>query len=403
MVPSMPEEEVAAIAARVEGWAAGVLLSALAARGAPARDGYEVPALTADMMIHDYVWHEVLAREDPQVVQVLLDVAVVDQVGPGLAQTLTERPDAAGVLLRAEARGLLVNRLGPSGWFQVHALVRGALLSELERTSPGRIALLHARAARWFEGAGEVALALEHLLLAGDQRRALRLLAARQAQLYDTGREATISRMIAALPVEAATADCETMLEFAWCHLVVSRRRFIELVEQLVWWAARSVADPALKSRLIVIRSIAATVSGRWLVGGELARYALDALGDSWWQDPFGPYAWNMIAREVALTEAWDDSGDSIREAEMALAGESRRRVAFEGIRALGAALAGRPVDALRVAAGVRGSVPEVDNMTMLNAEVSTAEAIAHWEIGDRDRALLELEALAGGPADVMV
>jgi LuxR family maltose regulon positive regulatory protein len=87
----------------------------------------------------------------------------------------------------------------------------------------------------------------------------------------------------------------------------------------------------------------------------------------------------------------------------MALGREPRRRIALEGIRALGEALAGRPVDALRVAAGVRGSVADVDSMTMLSAEVSTAEAVAHWEIGDRDRALLELEAIAGAPADSMV
>ena len=304
---------------------------------------------------------------------------------------------------RAEARGLLVNRLGPDGWFQVHALVRGALLSELERTSPGRIAVLHARAARWFEAAGEVVLALEHLLLAGDRRGALRVLAARLGQLYDTGREATVERTIAALPMEDVTADLESMLEFAWCHLLVSRRRFIELVDQVVWWAGRTAADPRMQSRITVIRSVAATASGRWIAGGELARQALDTLGDSWWHDPFGPYAWNMVARELALTEAWDDSSASIRDTEMALSREPPRRIALEGTRALGEALAGRPIDALRVAAGVRGRVADVDSMTIVSAELSAAEAIAHWEIGDRDRALLELEAIAGTPAEIMI
>ena len=87
----------------------------------------------------------------------------------------------------------------------------------------------------------------------------------------------------------------------------------------------------------------------------------------------------------------------------MALSREPPRRIALEGTRALGEALAGRPIDALRVAAGVRGRVADVDSMTIVSAELSAAEAIAHWEIGDRDRALLELEAIAGTPAEIMI
>ncbi len=68
----------------------------------------------------------------------------------------------------------------------------------------------------------------------------------------------------------------------------------------------------------------------------------------------------------------------------------------------MGEALAGRPVDALRVAAGVRGAVA-VENMTILGTELAIAEAIAHREIGDRARALLELDALAEAPAETML
>jgi LuxR family maltose regulon positive regulatory protein len=59
-------------------------------------------------------------------------------------------------------------------------------------------------------------------------------------------------------------------------------------------------------------------------------------------------------------------------------------------------------MDALRVVAGVRGAVA-IENMTILHAELSTAEAIAHREIGDRSRAFVELEALAEAPAETML
>jgi LuxR family maltose regulon positive regulatory protein len=316
-------------------------------------------------LIHDYVWHEVLAREDPVLVRAMSDTAVVDRVDPSLGLALTGRADVSDLLLKAEERGLFVTRLGPEGWFELHTLVRAALLGELARTAPGRIAELHVRAARWFEGADEVALALEHWLLAGEPRRALRLLSAKHGELYDTGREATIRRTIAAIPVDATSGDVEAMIEYAWCHVLVGRRRFVELVGQLWWLVDRMNPDGIPRGRVTILQSDAAIMTGRWSEGARLARQALSDFGDSWWQDPLGRFVWNGVARGLALTESWDDAAEDVREAERALGGDPPRRVAFEGTRALGEALAGRPVDALRVAAGVRG-LAAVDGMTIL-------------------------------------
>ena len=76
--------------------------------------------------------------------------------------------------------------------------------------------------------------------------------------------------------------------------------------------------------------------------------------------------------------------------------------MAFEGTRALGEALAGRPLDALRVAAGVRRAA-QVADMTIMRTELAVAEALAHRELGDRSRALAELTALADAPAETML
>ena len=125
-------------------------------------------------------------------------------------------------------------------------------------------------------------------------------------------------------------------------------------------------------------------------------------LGESCWQDPLGRFAANGIARELALSERWDDASDEVRQAEVALSRDPERRLAFEGTRALGEALAGRPLDALRVAAGVRRAA-QVADMTILRAELAVAEALAHRELGDRSRAMAELAALADAPAETML
>ena len=109
-----------------------------------------------------------------------------------------------------------------------------------------------------------------------------------------------------------------------------------------------------------------------------------------------------MVARDVALSERWVDGSGEVREVEFALGRDPERRLSMEGTRALGEALAGRPVDALRVAAGVRRAAV-VANMTIMRVEVEVAEALAHREMGDRARALDDLEALAAGPASTML
>jgi LuxR family maltose regulon positive regulatory protein len=402
LAPSMPAEQVATTAARADGWAAGLQLAALAARSARALPWPDPPNVETDLLVHDYVWHEVLCQEDPELVRVLSDIAVVDRVDPSLAQALTGRVDTGDLLLGAEARGLFVSRLRPEGWFEVHALIRASLLEELDRRDHDHVVGQHVRAAQWFEAHGEIAQAVDHWLAAGAHRHALGLLSARHGDIYDTGREATLRRTIAAIPLDVATADLEALLDYAWCHLLVSRRRFVELVDQMTWWAVRSSDDERLARRVTILGAIASLVSGRWVSAGALARQGLAAMGDSWQHDPIGRFGWNTAAREIALSESWDESDDRVREVELALSRDPTCHVALDGTRALGEALAGRPIDALRVAAGVRGAV-SVESMTVLDAELRTAEALARREIGDRSRAAVELESLAELPAETML
>ena len=109
--------------------------------------------------------------------------------------------------------------------------------------------------------------ALEHWLLAQQPREALRLLAADHGMLYDRGLEGTILRTIEAIPTEVAMVDLGSMLDYAWCLLLVDRRRYIEAVEQATWWADRSTVDERLRNRLTMLQSSAAVAL--WRLGHE--------------------------------------------------------------------------------------------------------------------------------------
>src|SRR4029079_15042309 len=96
----------------------------------------------------------------------------------------------------------------------------------------------------------------------------------------------------------------DAMLEYAWCHLLVVRRRFVGLVNGLTRMVRDDLDLPPMQgARLEVLGSIAATLSGSWGNGASLARSALETVGDSWWLDPLAPVAWGMDARDLALSE----------------------------------------------------------------------------------------------------
>ncbi len=81
-----------------------------------------------------------------------------------LATAITGRGDARELLLRGEAQGLFVYRLGTEDWFRIHPLVREQLYEQLVRSGGHREH--HERAASWLEGAGETVSALDQWLLA---------------------------------------------------------------------------------------------------------------------------------------------------------------------------------------------------------------------------------------------
>ena len=247
-------------------------------------------------------------------------------------------------------------------------------------------------------------VALDQWLLADRPRDVLRLLSANHGHLYDSGREATVKRTIAAIPTAVAVSDLESMVDYAWCHLLVDRRRFVELVEQLTWWA--DTVEPehdTVRARVDVLRASAAVVSGRWVESGALSRQVMLDLGESCWQDPLGRFAANGIAREAGVVGAL---GRRLRRGAPGR-GRPEPRSGASRWRSRGPERwvrrwpAGRWTPCGWPPAFV--APPPVADMTILRAELALAEALAHRELGDRSRAVAELAALADAPAETML
>ena len=157
---------VAALAARTEGWAAGLQLAGLSLRGRGDAGGFVAAFTGSHRYVLDYLAGEVLERQGGQMRSFLLETAVLEQ---------------------AERAGLFVVPLDEvRGWWRYHHLFADLLRARLQQQQPARIAVLHRHAAAWYAERGLADDAIRHAVAAGEMTWAARLI----EQLVDAAERA---------------------------------------------------------------------------------------------------------------------------------------------------------------------------------------------------------------------
>ncbi|WDZ84639.1 LuxR C-terminal-related transcriptional regulator [Micromonospora cathayae] len=187
---AVPPAAVPALRARTGGWPAGLRFAALAARAAtdPARLVERYAGDEPD--VADYLRDEVLAALTDEETDLLRRSAVTEAVCGELADALTGRPGADGVLAGL-VRGCGFVRpddLRP-GWYRCQRMLTDLLRADLARQPADELRELHRRAAGWYADHGRPAEALRHALAAGEWDRATGLVLTEWPELvpYDPG------------------------------------------------------------------------------------------------------------------------------------------------------------------------------------------------------------------------
>lgn len=199
---------VAALAARTEGWAAGLQLAALSARtrtSAAAGSGDVAAFVEAFSGSHrfvlDYLVEEVLDRQPDAVRAFLLDTSVLDQLTGDLCDALTGRSDGQQMLEELERENLFVVPLDDDRrWYRYHHLFADALRARLAARDVSRDRELHAAASRWLADNGLLADAVRHAIASGDHEHTADLVELSLADLRRRRQNETIRDWLAALP-----------------------------------------------------------------------------------------------------------------------------------------------------------------------------------------------------------
>ena len=199
---ALPDTAVAALAARTEGWAAGLQLAALSLRGQADAATFVAAFTGSHRYVLDYLGEEVLEVREPQQLQTfLLETSVLERLSGGLCDAVTGRAGSQARLEQVEKAAQFLLPLDEvRGWWRYHRLFADLLRARLEQ-EPGRAAGLHRNAAAWHEEHGLADEAIRHAVAAGEMTWAARLIERYFDAVYRLrGEAATIQAWISALP-----------------------------------------------------------------------------------------------------------------------------------------------------------------------------------------------------------
>ncbi len=221
--PGFTPEQVALLAERTEGWAAGLVLAGLSLGRAPDVEGFIDEFRGDDHLVVDYLSEEFLAGHTPEHRARLLRTSILDRFNGELVEAVAGVNDGRRWLTETAAANQLVIGLDRTGeWFRYHHLLGDLLRLEAERTLAAELPELHRRAAHWYEGVGDHRRAVDHWLEAGEPAEAGRLMQSYGPRLLARGQMDTLSSTLARLGDVVATMPwCS--LSRAWCEFVAGR------------------------------------------------------------------------------------------------------------------------------------------------------------------------------------
>lgn len=287
----LPEDHIAALEARTEGWIVGLQLAALSMKGRKDSGEFIAALSGSHHYILDYLMEEVL-RGQPEAVQTfLLRTCVLDALcgslcdavlfEEGAGATGKDNQPSHAILAYLEQNNLFIVSLDDSrGWYRYHHLFADLLRSLINRFDVGQIAEIDLRASRWYEHHDMITEAIHHALRAGDRERAAELIERNSMRMLMDGEMMTVLTWLTALPEELVCSRPWLSVYHAWVLVLTSK---LDDIERRLAEAARSLAsfpasDRHILGHMAAIRAYAASKRNDPLQAIALSHEALQNL-----------------------------------------------------------------------------------------------------------------------------
>jgi LuxR family maltose regulon positive regulatory protein len=261
-VAPLPDAVAAALAARTEGWAAGLQLAGLSLRGHDDVDGFVAAFTGSHRYVMDYLAEEVLERQPGPLREFLLETSLLERLSGELCDAVTGRPASQTLLEQVERAGLFLVPLDEvRGWWRYHHLFADLLRARLQQERPGRVPELHRNAAAWYAQRGLADDAIRHALAAGETTWAARLIEQHYDEvLYLHGEAATLHRWLAALPEDVVRSRPRLLLTQALLALIGGRLDGVEPLLDAAQQASAGAAEEPFEPTVGRARSLLVNV-----------------------------------------------------------------------------------------------------------------------------------------------
>lgn len=298
---ALPDDAVATLATRTEGWAAGLQLAALSLRGSADVAGMVASFSGSHRFILDYLTEEVLAHQSSEMQDFLLETSVLGTLSGPLCDEAIGRTDSQQMLEAIERANLFLVPLDEvRGWWRYHQLFGDLLRARMAQQRPERVRQLHQSAAAWHDEHGILDEAVSHALAADDGATAAQLVERHADKLLMRNEDATLQRWLKVLPVDVVASQPRLLLTRARLAAIRGQvdaaRELLDAAERAYPHAAGdpyepSVGRPAGPSAnvpaiIAVNRAFIANLRGDPAGATEHATRALADLGaDEWMLD----------------------------------------------------------------------------------------------------------------------
>ncbi|HEX2915778.1 MAG TPA: LuxR C-terminal-related transcriptional regulator [Chloroflexia bacterium] len=283
---TLSKEDVERLAARTEGWAAGLQLAALSLQDYDPQQVHTfIESFTGtDRFVVDYLLEEVLNRQPEDIQHFLLETSLLERLSGPLCQAVTGREDAAQTLIRLEQVNLFVILLdNRREWFRYHHLFAELLRHRLSRVyQVEQIKELNRRASHWFESKDQPSEAIHYSLAGQDYERAAALLEQVTDPLFQQSAFARLRGWLERLPGEVLLRRPRLYLYYAMALYVsgevVAALEQLEQAMTILGPDAAAATREQLEGPRLAILSSLVRLQGDFETALHLAKQALELL-----------------------------------------------------------------------------------------------------------------------------
>lgn len=194
---------LAAVMARTEGWAAGVLLTALSLRSQPDAERFARQLRGTDRLISEYLSEQALAQQSPARRALLLRLSALDRMSAELVESIMDVDDATALFEDLEHESMFLVAIDSERkWFRFHPLFRELLRYRLNAQKGTGVAAILVAAAEWHLDRGDAPSAIEYFLEARAWDRALGVIVGRSREIFEQCATVSLSRWLETVPAE---------------------------------------------------------------------------------------------------------------------------------------------------------------------------------------------------------